>query len=162
MSSHPLPKFHKQWALLRPIASTIGVPSNRLTKHLAVLLSPHTGNSGPHIKNSADFVHTLGCLPAGPHNIMGCFNVVSLFTRVPIRNTMSLLSRQFEVILRLFRHVLMAPYFGLPLSPVIANFFMEDFDSDRIQQTLYIFLAIFMRSIRCGALLWKFQGTNTA
>jgi hypothetical protein len=62
---------------------------------------------------------------------------VSLFTLVPIRETMSLLSRHFEEILRFFRHALMASYFsfaghcyeqidgttmGSPLFPVIANF----------------------------------------
>jgi hypothetical protein len=71
------------------------------------------------------------------------FDVVLLFTRVPIRETMSLLSRHFEEdILTLFPHVLMSSYFsfggqfyeqidgvakGSPLSPVIANFYMEVF-----------------------------------
>jgi hypothetical protein len=63
---------------------------------------------------------------------------VSLLTQVPIRETMSLLSRHFEEdIMRLFRHVLTASYFsftgqcyeqidsvamGSPLFLVIANF----------------------------------------
>jgi hypothetical protein len=65
------------------------------------------------------------------------FDVVLLFTRVPIRETMSLLSRHFEEdILRLFRHVLFRWSFyeqtdsgamSLPLSPVIASFFKQDF-----------------------------------
>jgi hypothetical protein len=74
---------------------------------------------------------------------MVSFDVVSLFTRVPIRETMGLLSRHFEDILTLFHHVLTSSYFrfagqfyeqidgvamGSPLSPVIANFYMEDFE----------------------------------
>jgi hypothetical protein len=75
---------------------------------------------------------------------MVSFDVVSLFTRVPITETMSLLSRYFEKdILRIFRHVLKASYFsfsgwfyehidgvamGSPLFLVIAKFFMEDLD----------------------------------
>jgi hypothetical protein len=75
---------------------------------------------------------------------MVSFEVVSLFTRVPIRETMSLLSRHFEEdILTLFRHVLTSSYFcfagqfyeqidgvamGSPLSLVIANFYMEVFE----------------------------------
>jgi hypothetical protein len=44
---------------------------------------------------------------------MVSFNLVLLFTRVPIRATMSPLSQHFEEdILRLFLHVLMAPYFS--------------------------------------------------
>jgi hypothetical protein len=101
-----------------------------LAELVAALLSSHTGNSPHHIKNSTDFGHTLGSLCTGP--------AVSLFTRVPIKEIMSLLSRHFEEdILRLFHHVLMASYFsfsgqcyeqidgvaiGSPLSPVIANF----------------------------------------
>jgi hypothetical protein len=64
---------------------------------------------------------------------------VSLFTKVPIRETMDLLGRHFEEdVLGLFRHVLTTSYFafngqfygqadgvamGSPLSPVIANFY---------------------------------------
>jgi retron-type reverse transcriptase len=91
-----------------------------------------------------EFVHTLGSLQVDPRDIMASFDVVSLFTRVPIKNTMDLLRRHFEEhILRLFRHVLTTSYFsfngqlhkqlddvamGSPLSPVIANFNMEDFE----------------------------------
>jgi hypothetical protein len=72
------------------------------------------------------------------------FDVVSLLTRVPIKDTMDLLGRHFEDdILRLFRHVLTTSYFSFngqfyeqidavvissPLSPFIANFYMEDFE----------------------------------
>jgi retron-type reverse transcriptase len=75
---------------------------------------------------------------------MVSFDVVSLFTKVPINDTMDLLRRHFdEDILRLFRHVLTTSYFsfngqfyeqidgvamGPPLSLVIANFYMEDFE----------------------------------
>ena len=75
---------------------------------------------------------------------MVSFDVVSLFTKVPVVDSLSLLSQHFEDgILTLFRHVLTSTYFcydgqfyeqtdgvamGSPLSPVIANFFMEDFE----------------------------------
>jgi hypothetical protein len=74
---------------------------------------------------------------------------VSLFTKVPIRETMDLLGRHFEGdILGLFRHVLTTSYFafsgqfygqtdgvamGLPLSPVIANFYMEDYEKAALE-----------------------------
>ncbi|XP_023726043.1 uncharacterized protein LOC111874629, partial [Cryptotermes secundus] len=74
---------------------------------------------------------------------MVSFDVVSLFIRVPIEDTMDLLGRHFEDILRLFHHVLTTSCFnfngqfyeqtdgvamGSPLSPVIANLYMEDFE----------------------------------
>jgi hypothetical protein len=80
----------------------------------------------------------------GPHDIMVSSVVVSLFTRVPIKDTMDLLGRYFEEdFLRLFPHVMTTSYFsfngqfyeqidgvamGSPLSPVITNFYMEDFE----------------------------------
>jgi hypothetical protein len=73
---------------------------------------------------------------------MASLDVSSLFTRVPIRNNMDLLRRHFEEeALGLFRHVVTTSYFtfngqfyrqtsgvamGSPLSPVIANFHMEN------------------------------------
>jgi hypothetical protein len=81
---------------------------------------------------------------------MASFNVVLLFTRVPIRETMNLLSQHFEEdILTLFCHILTSSYFsytgqfyeqidgvamGSPLSPVIANFYMEDFEEMALDQ----------------------------
>jgi hypothetical protein len=75
---------------------------------------------------------------------MVSFDVMSVFTRVPIRETMSLLGQHFEeVILRLFCHVLAFSHFsfagqfyeiidgvvmGSPLSLVIINLFLEDFE----------------------------------
>jgi hypothetical protein len=74
---------------------------------------------------------------------MVSFDVVSLFTRVPIKETMDLLRQNFEDVLRLFRHVQTISYFkfngqfygqtggvamGSSLSPVIANFCVEDYE----------------------------------
>ena len=72
------------------------------------------------------------------------FDLMSVFTRVPIADSLKLFSNHFEDgVLALFKHVLTSTYFcfdgkfyeqtygvvmGSPLSPVIANFFMEDFE----------------------------------
>jgi hypothetical protein len=54
-----LPKIHKPDVILRPTVSTIGSPTYRLAKRLAVLLSTYTCDSPHHVRNSAEFVHTL-------------------------------------------------------------------------------------------------------
>jgi hypothetical protein len=91
-----LPKINKPGVPLRPIVSTIGSPTYRLAKHLARLLSGYTGHSPHHIRNSIEFVQVLGSLQIGTHDIMVSFDIVSLFTKVPIRETMDLLGRHFE------------------------------------------------------------------
>jgi retron-type reverse transcriptase len=83
---------------------------------------------------------------------MVSFDVVSLFTNVPIVDSLELLSHHFEDdVLALFKHVLTSTYFcfdgqfyeqtdgvamGSPLSPVIANFFMEDFEKKATEQVV--------------------------
>jgi len=75
---------------------------------------------------------------------MVSFDVVSLFIKFPVDDSLSLLCHHFtDDILALFKLVLTSTYFcfncqyfeetdgvamGSPLSPVIANFFMEDFE----------------------------------
>ena len=75
---------------------------------------------------------------------MVSFDVVSLFTKAPVEDSLTLHSQHFNKdILALYKHVLTSTYccvdgqfyeqtdgvaMGSPLSPVIANFFMEDFE----------------------------------
>jgi retron-type reverse transcriptase len=84
---------------------------------------------------------------------MVSFDMMSLFTNVPIVDSLELLSHHFEdYVPALFQHVLTSTYFcfdghfyeqtdgvamGSPLSPVIANFFMEDFEKKAIEQATH-------------------------
>jgi hypothetical protein len=79
---------------------------------------------------------------------MVSFDVVSLFTKVPITDTIELISHHFEDdVLALFKHVLASMYFcfegqfyeqtegvamGLPLSPVV-TISMGDFGKKAIE-----------------------------
>jgi hypothetical protein len=108
-----LPKIHKEDAPLRPIVSTIGAPTYRLAQYLAERLGEYVGNSPRHVKNSMEFINTIKSLRAGPEDILVSFDVVSLFTMVPIVEALRLLSRHFdEGILRLFRHALTSSFSG--------------------------------------------------
>jgi hypothetical protein len=80
---------------------------------------------------------------------MVSFNIVSLFTRVPIKETLDLLGRHFEEdVLGLFHHVLTTSYFTFsgqfygqtdcvamssPHSPVTAKFYMEDYEKTALE-----------------------------
>jgi hypothetical protein len=77
------------------------------------------------------------------------FDVVLLFTKLPIKEPTDLLGCHFEEgILGRFHHVLTNSFFtfnrqfygqidrvamGSPLSPVIANFYMEDYEKEVLQ-----------------------------
>jgi len=79
--------------------------------------------------------------------------VVSLFTKVLIVDSLELLSHHFkDDVLALLKHLLTPIYFcfdgqfyeqtdgvamGSPLSPVIANFFMEDCEKNAIEQATH-------------------------
>jgi hypothetical protein len=75
--------------------------------------------------------------------------VESLFTKVPITDSLEFLSYHFEVdVMALFKHVLISTYFCFygqfykqtdgvaidsPLSPAFANFFKEDIQKKAIE-----------------------------
>jgi hypothetical protein len=61
------------------------------------------------MKNYVDFIHKLSSLLVGLQDIRISFDVVLLFTRVPIRKAMHLPGQHFEEdILRLFCSILIS------------------------------------------------------
>jgi len=127
------------------------MPKNSDDKHTFYnLLNQYTGKTAHHEKNSFHFIRILESLKIKPGDLMVSFDVVSLFTKVPVEESLTLLSQHFNKdILALYKHVLTSNYFcvdgqfyeqtdgvamGSPLSPVIANFYMEDFETKAIKQ----------------------------
>jgi hypothetical protein len=81
-----------------------------LAQYLARQLRGYVGNSPRHVKYSMVFINTIKSLRAGPEDILVSFDVVSLFTKVPIGEALHLLSWYFdEDILRLSCHALTSP-----------------------------------------------------
>ncbi|XP_039309096.1 uncharacterized protein LOC120358569 [Solenopsis invicta] len=112
-----LPKIHKESILLCPIVSNIGGPSYQLARYLTKPLQKLTGHNGSNIKNSIDFVKKITKIKTKPNDILISFDVVSLFTNVPVQDTFkeSSLNKPLE------------PQWD-PVSPIIANIFMEHLD----------------------------------
>ncbi len=144
-----LPKIHKPSVPLRPIVSAIGSPTYKLAKYLTPVLGKLVGKSECYIKNSVHFVERIRSLKLDPSNLLVSFDVVSLFTNVPVDDTMQIVKDLLkddvtsEHIVKLTEVCLKSTHFqfrdkfyeqqsgaamGSPLSPVIANIFMETFE----------------------------------
>ena len=140
-----LPKIHKDKIPLRPIVSTIGSPTYNLAKYLASKLQDDIGKTSSFVKDSYHFIDILKKEVVTSTDLLVSFDVESLFTNVPLEDTMLLIKERYpEDITELFRHCLTSSYFsfhnkiyeqqegvamGSPLSPVVANLFMENFEA---------------------------------
>ena len=79
-----LVKIHKDDLPLRPIVSMIGSATYNLSKHLASILAPLVGTSERTVSNSLEFVDFLKTYSWEGNFVMISFDVVSLFTSVPV------------------------------------------------------------------------------
>jgi hypothetical protein len=112
---------------------------------LTSLLNPLVGNSPTHKKNSEDFIHNLNTISLKESDILVSFDMVTIFTRVPLEDTLLLLQQHFhDQIIGLFKQVLTTTYFiyygcfydqndgvaiGSSLAPVIAKFIWNTLSS---------------------------------
>ena len=77
-------KIHKENIPLRPIVSLPGSPTYELSKYLAMILHPLVKTSPHTINNANDFLTNIKDLKLEPDEIMISFDVVSLFTSIPL------------------------------------------------------------------------------
>ncbi|XP_030762746.1 uncharacterized protein LOC115887456 [Sitophilus oryzae] len=165
-----LPKIHKASVPLRPIVSAPGSPTYNLAKYLTTILQPKVGNTNSYVKDSTHFVQKLKDIKLEPSDIMVSFDVVSLFTRVPLGESMDLIKESFPPdIAELFRVCLTGSYFlwngnyyeqtegvamGSPISPIIANFFMERFEEKALESSV-LKPAVWFRYVDDTFVVWK-------
>ena len=152
-----LPKIHKPDVPLRPIVASQGSPTYNLAKYLAEILKPLVENSEHHVVNSKEFIAKIEQSKLDEDEILVSFDVVSLFTNVPIdeacnianerllldntlhlRTTLSpeniydllklcLTTTCFQWMEKFYEQTHGAPMRS-PLSPVMANLYMEEFE----------------------------------
>ena len=161
-----LPKIHKADVPQRPIVSCIDTFAYDLSAYLANILSPLTGKSEYTVTNSAHFVSTVSNETILDNEIMVSFDVESLFTNVPIDDAVQAVLQKLEndpgladrttltpaQIADLLTFVLKSTYFqyngsiyeqkdgaamGSPVSAVIANLYMENFEEQAITTSSY-------------------------
>ncbi|XP_076246266.1 uncharacterized protein LOC143186474 [Calliopsis andreniformis] len=97
-------EIHKPDIPLRSIVSTLGLPTYNLAKYLTTILKPLTGD------------------------ILVSFDMQSLFTNIPIDDSIDIIKDKIPVNLI---PLVSGAAMGSPISPIIANIFMEHLE-DRI------------------------------
>ena len=157
-----LPKIHKPNIPLRPIVSCVNSFAYDLSAHLSDLWSPLTGLTSHTVANSTSFVQEISSLSIHADETMVSFDVVSLFTNVPIEGALNAALQRLSAdtslpartslspsqVTGLLGFVLRATYFsyngsfyeqqegaamGSPVSVVIANLYMEVFEEQALQ-----------------------------
>ena len=136
-------KIHKPDMPLRPIVSAIGSPTYSLAKFVTKIISPLTGQNVAHVKNSLDFRNMILKERIDESEIMVSFDVKSLFTNVPIDKILEVIGNKLINDQSLEERSSKTTYFvynseyyeqlegaamGSPVSPIVANIFMEHFE----------------------------------
>ena len=150
------PKVHKVNCPLRPIVSSIKAPNKNLALYLANILGSQVGLvSNTHIKKTTDFLEFIKTEVKEPFDHMVSFDVVALFTNVPLNKVLDFIRLKAEEniyhfalevgkVCELIKLCVKDTYFtfngmhycqtygvamGSSLSPILANLYMEYFET---------------------------------
>ena len=159
-----LPKIHKEDVPLRPIVSSIGSVTYGVAKELSRILTTLVGNSSHHVNNSL-FAEEIRNIKLERGECLTPFDVTALYTSIPVADAIELIKRRLEQdtellrrttwspdnILKLLEFCLVNTYFlfdgqffeqtkgaamGSPVSPIVANIYMEAFEDRAINTAL--------------------------
>lgn len=92
-----LPKTHKPGNPLRPIVSSIQVPCYHLSKYVGKILQ-NIVSKDYNIKNSAQLKDQLGNTELNNNEIIVSFDVISLFTNIPIHTAIKIIMNKWNII----------------------------------------------------------------
>ena len=161
-----LPKVHKEGMAFRPIVSSIGAVTYETWKELSRILKPLVGKSPYQVQNNKEFLQHLEGIQLGPDEVIMSYDVKALFTSVTIKPSLNIIEKLLEEdpelqqrtsmtvkhIACLLAFCLRSTYFtfqnkyyeqvegavmGSPISPIVANLYMENFEVRAINISPY-------------------------
>ena len=161
-----LPKIHKAGIPLRPIVSSRGSITYGVAKELSHIIKPLVDQSPHHLKNTQHFIQQLQGKRLEPGETIASFDVKALFTSVPVQPSIQIVKQRLHQdntllqrtsmsipqITSLLEFCLSHTYFlfqgkyyeqvqgavmGSPISPLIANIFMEEFEVQALSSFLH-------------------------
>ena len=148
-------KIHKNDCPIRPIISAPGTYNYNLAKYLNELLTNAVSNDKFILKDTFDFLNKISKIELTEGDSLISFDVISLFTNVPIDETINIIKKRFfnngrlldqmnfKTFEKLLRQCVQKSHFifnkqfyeqcdgvsmGSPLGPVLASIFMNDFE----------------------------------
>jgi hypothetical protein len=150
-----LPKVHKDGTPIRPLVDYTTAPTFKLAKKLESILKNHMVlNNSYSLKNSFDLIDKTKHLNVLPHQILASFDIVNLYTNVPVHDTLALvdnilrqsnlLPEAVDELMILLHEVLNQNYFefdgkyfsqtdglamGSPLSGVLADVYLNHIEN---------------------------------
>ena len=89
-------KHRKLGNPLRPIVTSIGSALYHTSKFLADILSPLQNKNGLAVENSREFVREIAGTEIAEDEVMVSFDVISLFTAIPIQKACDYIKEKLE------------------------------------------------------------------
>lgn len=154
-----LPKVHKPNVPIRPLVNYTSAPSYKLAKKLETILKNNIILEHNHsVKNSFELINSIQNLEVKPHQLLASFDVVNLYTNVPVAHTIALVKDNLEThsnmlpeaineCIELLTEVLKQNYFifdnklymqndglamGSPLSGILSDIYLNDIENKHI------------------------------
>lgn len=146
-------KIHKSNYPVRPITSACASPGFKLSKYFTNVISEIFNENGFHILRSTDIIDKLNNVTIDADDILASFDVVSMFTNIPINLMLDIISKRNNILFEHFhiKFELFADIFifllkecavfmydkrcfkqkdslamGSPLSPILAKILMNE------------------------------------
>ena len=85
------PNIHKPGVPIRHVVSYSGSPLNNLNKYIANIRKAYVKNKNNNTKNSTTFSNYIRTFPVEDDEIMVSFDVTSLYTNIPIIDTLNII-----------------------------------------------------------------------